>query len=274
MAADESGAERFSTRAAARILAVSPARIRQWVRGRLIEPEVASGGGYRFAFSDLLAMRTARELLAGRRHLKPLQRCLSRIRAHLGPARDLGTLKLANQDGTLVVRAGGALFEAESGQLLFDFERGPEAGGRVEKNFASRRTLERLREADAAAQGDPGRAFRLLDDLLEREPQNFDAHMRAASLREAVGDLTAALRHLLAALATRPADAGVHFRLGLIYRRRAEHNNAVAAFVRALECDPALAEAHRNLAELYESAGRETDAIRHLSALHRLIRDQ
>jgi tetratricopeptide (TPR) repeat protein len=62
-------------------------------------------------------------------------------------------------------------------------------------------------------------------------------------------------------------------KLGLLYRRREEYENAVQSFNRAVECDPLAVEAHRNLAELYERIGRKRDALRHLSTLHRLSRD-
>jgi hypothetical protein len=42
-------AQTFSTRAAARILAVSPDRIRYWVKRQLVNPTAQRGRRYRFA---------------------------------------------------------------------------------------------------------------------------------------------------------------------------------------------------------------------------------
>ena len=56
-------------------------------------------------------------------------------------------------------------------------------------------------------------------------------------------------------------------------RLRDETENALHSFLRAVECDPLSLEAHRNLAEIYDRAGRKRDAMRHLSAIHRLGRD-
>ncbi|MGA2412232.1 MAG: MerR family transcriptional regulator, partial [Candidatus Binataceae bacterium] len=50
----------FSTRAAARILAVPAYRIRYWVRQQLVSPVALRGRRYRFAFNDLLMMRLAK----------------------------------------------------------------------------------------------------------------------------------------------------------------------------------------------------------------------
>src|SRR6185437_4855572 len=98
-------------------------------------------------------------------------------------------------------------------------------------------------------------------------------HMRMASLLELQGDFAGAIRQLLGAAVLVPTNAEVHLRLGLAYRKREEFDDAVQSFTRALECDPLSLEAHRNLAELFEQLGRKREALRHLSTLHRLSRE-
>jgi tetratricopeptide (TPR) repeat protein len=268
----EAGVSTYSTRAAARILAVSPDRIRYWVRHRLIQPAAKRGRRYRFAFHDLILMRMAKELLPGRRHLQALQRCVARVRAVTEPARSLTSVKLENRDGLILVRERNILFEAESGQLCLQFG-GPASSGKVEERFGAARVRERFEEARRIAEKDPFRALMLYGDLLGREPRNFELHVRMAALLEGEGDLAGALRHLLGAAVAVPANAEVHQRLGLLYRKRDDNENALQSFLRAIECDPGLLEAHRNLAEIYEKLGHKRDAMRHLSTLHRLSRD-
>jgi len=261
----------FSTRAAARILAVSPERIRYWVRRQLVRPAATGGRNYRFAFNDLLVMRLAKELLPSRRHLGLVQRCFQRLREFVAPGRLVTSLKLVNQDGQIVVSDGGVLIDAESGQLLLDYRRErPE--GKVEDSFGPARARERFEEARRIAEEDPLRALTIYSGLLGREPGNFEAHMRLATLLEREGDLQGALRHLLGAAAIVPASAEVHVKLGLLYRKRGEDQHALRSMLRALECDPTSVEAHRNVAELYEAGGRKRDAQKHLSAIHRLIK--
>jgi tetratricopeptide (TPR) repeat protein len=268
----EAGASTYSTRAAARIIAVSPARIRYWVRNRLVQPAAKRGRRYRFAFHDLVLMRMAKDLLAGRRHLQALQRCVVRIRARTGPSRPLTSLKLETRDGLILAQEGDILFEAESGQLCLRFGQ-PQTIGKVEERFVPARVRERFDEARRIAENDPFRALTLYSDLLGREPRNFEVHLRMAVLLEREGDLAGALRHLLGAAVLMPTNADVHQRLGLLYRKRGENENALQSFQRTVECDPASVEAHRNLAELYEKLGHKRDAMRHLSTLHRLNRD-
>ncbi|HKV53133.1 MAG TPA: tetratricopeptide repeat protein [Candidatus Binataceae bacterium] len=266
------GGHTFSTRAAARILAVSPDRIRYWVKRRLLQPAVKRGRRYRFVFHDLLIMRMAKELLPSRRHLEPFQRCVERIREFTEPSRPVTSLRLENDEGRILVRHGDTVFDAESGQLLLNFA-ASRPTGQIDDRFGPARARARFDEAQRLAESDPLRALMFYGELLGREPRNFEVHMRMAGLLEGEGDLSGALRHLLGAAAIVPANPEVHLRLGELYRKRGENQNAVETFLRAIECDPLSLGAHRNLAELYDKLGRKREALRHLSTLHRLSRD-
>lgn len=267
------GGETFSTRTAARILAVTPERIRYWVKRNLVRPLNSGGRNYRFAFNDLLEMRLAKELLGTRQHIDPVQRCIERVRGLVDPERSVTSLKLVNDEGRIVVRDGPALIEVETGQLIFDFERSC-LPGTVEDRFGPARVRERFEEARRIADQDPLRALTIYSELVGREPGNFEAHLRLATLLEREGDLNGALRHLLGAAAIVPANGEVHLKLGLLYRKKEEPQHALMSFLRALDCDPANVEAHRNAAEIYEATGRRREASKHMSAIHRLIKGE
>ncbi|MGH7863811.1 MAG: tetratricopeptide repeat protein [Candidatus Binataceae bacterium] len=261
----------FTTRAAARILAVPPERIRYWIRRRLISPAMKRGRNFRFAFNDLLVMRLAKDLLPKRHHIDPVRRCIARAQEIAAPDRPVSSLRLSNLDGRIVIRDGRAAFEVDTGQMLIDFEpeRPPAA---VDDRFGPARARERFDEARRIAEEDPLKALSVYSALIGREPQNFEGHLRLAALLDSEGDLSGSLRHLLGAAAIAPANADVHFKLGLLYRQRSEPDHAIRSFHRAIECDPTHVEAHRNLADLYNDAGRKRDAQKHLTAIHRLIR--
>jgi tetratricopeptide (TPR) repeat protein len=265
-------AQTFSTRAAARILAISPDRIRYWVKHKLVSPAAQLGRRHRFAFGDLLLMRMAKELLPNRGRLKSFQRRFDGIAQYFGTRRALTSLNLENQDGRILVRDGDLVFEAESGQLLL-WPESERPAGKIEDTFGQVRLRARFDEARRLAESDPLRALMLYNDLIRREPGNFELHLRTAALLEREGDLVSALRHLHGAAMLMPGNAEVHLRLGLLQRKREELDLAVQSFQRAIECDPLAAEAHRNLAELYDQLGRKREALRHFSMLHRLRRD-
>lgn len=235
-------------------------------------PTLVRGGRYRFAFNDLLMMRMAKEMLPGRSHLEPLQRCFERVRSFFDPSRPVTSFKLENDIGRIIVRCGDVLVEAESGQILLPLDGAP-AAGKVEEGFGPARVRKRFEEARRVAESDPLRALTIFRELLGSQPYGFEAHMRMAALLEREGDTLGAVRHLQGAVAIAPTNAEAHLKLGLLYRKRDENENALGSFQRAVEYAPDLIEAHRNLAELYEQAGRKRDALRHLSAIHRLSRD-
>src|SRR5947209_9900119 len=200
----EADASTYSTRAAARILAVSPDRIRYWVRQRLIKPAATRGRRLRFAFHDLILMRMTKDVLPSRRHLHRLQESVQRLRSLTGPSRPVTSLKLEALDGIILVRHGDVVFEAETGQLRLPFDRRPETVGKIEERFGPARVRQRFDEAKRVAENDPFRALTLYTDLLDREPGNFELHMRMAALLDREGDAAGALRHLTGAAMLMP----------------------------------------------------------------------
>jgi DNA-binding transcriptional MerR regulator len=260
----------YSTRAAARILAVTPQRIRYWVRRNLVRPAPSPGRKYRFGFNDLLVMRLAKELLGDRHYVDAIQRAFDRVLQFTSPARPLHSIRLVNVDGRIVVSDRGSLIEADTGQLMLDF-RAERPHGIVEERFGPARVRERFEEARRLAEEDPLKALTIYSELIGREPGNFEGHMRLGTLLEREGDTAGALRHLLGAAAIVPASAEVHLRLGALYRRRGENHLALMSFLRSIDCDPTNVEAHRNAAELYELTGRKPLAQKHQAAIHRLL---
>lgn len=262
----------FSTRAAARILAISPDRIRYWVRRRLLKPALTRGRRFQFAFHDLLVMRLTKDLIPTRHHLRPVRRCFERLGQMLDPRRPVTSLKVLDEDGRIVVRDGGVKFEADSGQLMLNFDVARSAR-RVAAGAEPDKVRGMLEGAEALAPSDPGRAIRLLTMIVKSEPGHLQARLRLGALLQERADSSGALRQFLNAAAIAPDRADVHLKLGELYRALDDPQRALRSFERALALGADSLEAHRNLAELYEAAGRKRDALRHLSALHRLSRE-
>jgi tetratricopeptide (TPR) repeat protein len=264
--------QNFSTRMAARILAISPGRIRYWVKHKLVKPAAVRGRHYQFTFEDLLMMRLAKELLPVRHRLEAVQRCFQRVGRMLDAQRPVTAVKLYEEDGRILVRDGPILFEADTGQMLLEFA--AICSGETIKQADSPARLRRLLEAAREMEeSNPSRAVRLYREYLEHRPRDTAAHRRLSALFERSGDPAGAVRHLDAAAVLEPNDAELQFDLGVMYRKLQNFDRAAASFARALECEPDLIEAHLHLAQIYEQQGRKRDAMRHLSAAHRLINE-
>jgi tetratricopeptide (TPR) repeat protein len=261
----------FSTRMAARILAISPERIRYWVKRKLVKPAAVRGGHYQFTFEDLLMMRLAKELLPTKRRLDAVQQCFERVGRMLDAQRPLTAVKLYEEGGRILVRDGLVIFEADTGQMMLDYGLAPPSGETIQQAgspFRLRRLLEAARELEDT---NSTRAVQLYREYLEHQPRDGMVHRRLSALLERSGDATGAIRHLDAAAVLEPDNAELHFDLGVLHRKLHNMDSAAAAFARALECEPDLIEGHLHLAQIFEQQGRKRDAMRHLSAAHRLI---
>jgi DNA-binding transcriptional MerR regulator len=262
--------QNFSTRMAARILAISPERIRYWVKRKLVKPATTRGRHYQFTFEDLLMMRLAKELLPNKHRLDAVQRCFDRVGRMLDAQRPVTAVKLYQEDGRILVRDGPFIFEADTGQLLLGLSV-PLTGETIRQADSPVRLRRLLEAAGELEESNAARALGLYREYLEHRPRDGAVHRRLSRLFETLGDPAGAVRHLDAAAVLEPDNAELHFDLGVLYRKLHNLERAAASFRRALECEPDLIEAHLHLAQIYEQQGRERDAMRHLSAAHRLI---
>ena len=227
----------YSRAEAARIVRVTPTRLREFERMDLVRPARGAGPDAAFDFRDLLSLRALVSLLERGVPMRRIRRSLERVREHWPELeRPVGALQL--QDGAperLVVRDQGSLLDPD-GQLLLDF-----AG--AEWAAAPVATLPR-------SEGQPARTAL---DWFERGCQ-LDAE--AATLPEAIE----AYRH---AAALDPSLADAHCNQGTAHYNRGERELACAAYEAALLQDPTHREANFNLANLLEEAGRREAAVHH-----------
>ena len=99
-------------------MGLSPRRLEYWARTGLVPPSVRTSGGHRrYAFSDLVALRTIKRLtdagISVQRIRKSVQK-LTQILPAVG--RPLSELVLVASGDAVVVLRRGAAFEAVSGQ--------------------------------------------------------------------------------------------------------------------------------------------------------------
>src|SRR5438034_9755876 len=111
----------YSVREVSAMLGLTPAQIRSFAGEGFLTPERGSRGEMRFGFHDLIILRTAGELSAARIPQRKVRRVLQRLREQLPEGRSLTGVRIAADGERVVVRDGEAIWNAESGQVLFDF---------------------------------------------------------------------------------------------------------------------------------------------------------
>ncbi len=229
----------------ARICGVRAARLRDWQRMRLLDPERPDSTA--FGFRDLVSVRTLVGLLDQGIPLRRIRRTLEDVREQMPDVEQpLGSLCVTHTGSRRVVlRRDGWLVET-SGQLVLDF-----GSERVDKEVVSitdqcvKNALTRRIEAREAAW-----------DCFERG-------CKLDSDRTTYGDAIEAYER---ALQADPEFADAHCNLGSVYFNQDRRTTAKACFARALEVDPNHVEAHLNLATLLEDEERYQSALGHYKA--------
>lgn len=270
----------YSLREVAAMLGLTSAQIRSYATKGVLEPETGDHGELRFGFRDLIVLRTASELRAARIPHRRVQRALERLKEQLPDGRSLAGVRIAADGERVVVRDGGAVWNPESGQALFDFS--------VEEIAAEAEPfISRFRRGDSVqpAMTAPewfGRGCELEESSLE---DARDAYERAVGLDPRFADARVNLGRVLhelrvpaaaeaqyrAALESDPRHPVAAFNLGVALEDLGRLTEAAAAYEMAIELDPENADAHYNLAGLLEKRGDKAGAVRHLKEYRALM---
>ncbi len=238
------------------------------IEAGVVTPTRGPRHAWRFTFQDVVLLRTAHRLRTAQVPSKKLLRALARVKGGLGPL-PMSGVRLTAIDRQVVVRAGELQWEAETGQLLMDFDSAP-APAHVQPLSVEASGLDWSAEGVTLEGEDPHAAERAYRQALENDPEHVPAALNLSAMLCEQGRCDDALRLLDGMLARCPADAALHFNLGIALEDQHRDDEAIAAYERALGLQPDLADAHFNLARLHERAGRPHRALRHLHEYRRL----
>jgi tetratricopeptide (TPR) repeat protein len=232
----------YSSKDVAGLLGMSVPQVRAQARAGFLRPERGPRRAYRFSFQDLVLLRCAKTLAEARIPARRVRRALRRLRKQLPQGRSLTEIRIAAENGRIVVRDGMSAWNPESGQLHLDFKPG-------------RRALPTTapKPAKKAPRTDPA-----------------DAHVARGRRLYEENEVTDAVLEFRKALAIKRHHPRAAYHLGVALEDLGKGNEAIDAYRRAVESDPFFAEAHFSLARLYEKAGKKTAARRHLKSYREL----
>jgi tetratricopeptide (TPR) repeat protein len=249
--------ELYSIRDVSRILAVQESRLRYWTQTGFVGPTVRKGGRFYYTFTDLVAIKAAKDLLETG---MPLQRVRKNVDAlkHALPSdtHPASKLRVCCDGETIVALADDVAFQPIGGQVVMAFTV-PSFGEHVLATLATPR-------AAAAAGSGP------IPVLVEDGPTEANGgssayrHFVEACAAEDRGDATTAEQLFRLAIELEPHMAAALTNLGNLVYRRGEMREARAFYERALDHDPSQAEARYNLANLLEDIGETELAIAEL----------
>jgi tetratricopeptide (TPR) repeat protein len=224
----------------ARILHVSPARIRRWIHVGLIEPVESTHRLAYFDFHQVALAKRLCELLDSGSSLAAIRAGMEQARSWLSDQEPAAAqLARLERDGRILFRLNNALLDGR-GQRYFDFDETQAQDVAVPFPAVSA-------PADAA-------------DLFDQ----------AVALEDA-GQLEAAAGVYERALALEPWEPALHFNLGNVLFGLGRSEPSAACFERAVQRDPQYAEAWNNLGNVLAQLNRPDDAVEALRHAVQLV---
>ena len=269
----------YSTQTVEDLVGMNPEQVRRFARRNLVAPGKGPKGEYRFAFQDLVLLRTAKCLFDRDVSPRKVFSALSRLQAGGPEARPLTSVRVLAQGGAVVVRDQDRLWHAESGQGYLDFSRGG-AGPAVASMWGEKTPL--TEEGDDLSSGewcqlgvdleewDPAKAFEAYGRAVMLNPNNADAHVNLGRLHQLKGDLKNAKRHYELAVESAPEHQLANYNLGTVFDELSEGELAAGFYRKA----PDVPDAHYNLARIHRQNGDELGYRRHCQCYQRLVEQQ
>jgi tetratricopeptide (TPR) repeat protein len=260
----------YSRAGARRLLKITERQLQSWERQKL----VASSETY--GFKELLALRTLIKLRSSRVPPLTLRRALNALVAKLRDIEDpLTQLKIYAHGRRIRVDLEGRAMEAESGQLLLNFDQG-ELTRLLEFRVKDGSGAERERRASAEQWFQRGleleqtgapieQVIEAYQKALELDPTSAGALVNLGTIHFNARSWKEAEQYYKQAIEADPDYALAHFDLANLYDERGDRSKALEHYQAALRFSPNYADAHYNLALLYQGANQPMKAVRHWS---------
>ncbi len=262
-----------------RILHLQPRQLTAWERAGLV-PAVAESGHY--SFEHLARVRALREMRSQRMSARSIKSQVDEMQRRAGVRNALAETSAVRSGGRLAFRHGGALVDALTQQLAFDFviadgralqmsgngTHGSSAGvaqtgARLQEMFV------RAVELEESAASVP-EAVRIYEEILVVKPDHAPACINLGTIFYNQREFGRAERMYRLATEADPEYALAFFDLGNVLDEMKRLNDAISAYQAAIRIVPGYADAHYNLALAYERQGERRRALRHWMAYARL----
>jgi tetratricopeptide (TPR) repeat protein len=231
----------------------------------------------RFTFQDLMLLRTAHALQSAQIPPRRILRSLARLKAGLPDTLPLTGLRISAIGADVAVRDRSGQWQADSGQLLMDFDVAP-VGGEVafiEHAAAAAPPADAtawLARGEALEAADPAGAEAAYQQALKRAPDLVAAYLNLGAMWAEAGRFAELAALSEQALRQCPDNALIHYNHAIALDHLERLPEALASYERSLALDPTLADAHYNLGRLREQLGDARGALRNFSAYRRLQR--
>ncbi len=285
----------FTVHEVARIFGLKESRIRYWAQTGFVSPSGSTGRRGLYTFSDLVGIKTAKELLDQGIPLQRVRKNLAALRKSMPDLKQpLSALRVRCDGDSIVVEHEDGTFEPATGQMLLDFgveavrsqvaqilhlhqpaksvsqpsdpPRGEIMAGDPEDPSLDRPTTAYgwfMRGCSLDANEDPSQALEAYRKALEMDPGLAAACTNLGNLLYGRGDRESALHYYQQACAMDPDQPEAVYNLANILEEEGDLDMAIAEYRRVLRLQPNFADAHFNLALTLERVGGRVQAMEH-----------
>lgn len=255
-----------------RLLGIRESVLEDWEDNGFVPP------AEHYAFKDLVALKTLRQLRARRVPAARIRLILDSLRSKLRHVADpLQELKIFTDGRRLAVQVDGHRMEPLTGQLLLDFDQDElrrllEFPSRRAERTLAQEMEHRLREAEQWFEravkmeqigAPPEQIIAAYEKALDRDPDAPAPHVNLGTLYFHKRLWKEAETHYRAAIALRPRYALAWFNLGNLYDELRSPDRALDCYLKAIEADARFADAYYNAALIHQSRGDNLNAVRY-----------
>ena len=269
-----------STTAASQLTSLTPNQIRHIVRKGLITPQRNARGAFRFSFQDIVVLRRIGILLTESSSMSKVLKHMRALKTRLGPEQVLSGVNLRTVGSHIVVQERNAIWVADDGQVLLNFESEPTDSHGVIEEFRPRNMLRDAIHADESVltsdewfligveleKVDTEQAIQAYGHAIRIDEENTDAYINLGRLLQLDDKLEDAKLLYERALEIEPENELANFNLGTIFDTLHELDKAIRYYLRADKMESA----HHNLSRIFELTGDELAARRHLNRAREL----
>jgi len=213
----------YSFTEVSKLFDITKSRLKYWDKSGFLSPSGHKGRSRCYTFQDLLGIRSVKTLLDKGISLQRTRHILKKINEAIPrSSHPLGHLRIMADDKTVIVTDSSHDFDADTGQLLLDFE---------VKNFEEE----------------------IVRDMPNKEADNIDSmsayewYLQGCSLDETPETMAEAEKAYHHAIYLDPTLANAYTNLGNLLYRNGSMQDAKALYEKAIEVDLNQPEAHYNL---------------------------
>lgn len=267
----------FTLKRVQQMLGLSRTTVTGLIAAGFVAPVRGPRNALRFSFQDLMLLRAAFALQQASIPPRKILRALAKLKADLPPELPLTGLRLTAVGDDVVVRDRLGQWQADSGQLLMDFEVSSVAGSvsvfPSAATSASPQSIDWFRRGEQLESVDRAAAEDAYRQAISADPSIPAPYLNLGAMLCEAGRCDEAVALYDMAVMTVGHEPRIHFNHAIALEDLARFDDADAAYARVLAIDGSFADAHYNLGVLREKRGDDKGALRHFNAYRRLGRD-